>query len=194
MSQAEEKILEMVQDGLLTSAEAARLLEALAERPDDETAEAPVAPDSPPPDLDWFRSFWRLPFLISTGLVLLAGGLIWAVWQMTAGTALFFGLLCLAPFLAGSLVAALLSFWSRYAYWLHVRVQEKKGKRIAISLPIPLALLRPILRLAGRYAGPKQANNLAMAAELLAAIGAESDPLYISVDDDDGDQVRVYIG
>jgi hypothetical protein len=45
-----------------------------------------------------------------------------------------------------------------------------------------------------RYAGPKQADNLAMAVELLAAIGAESEPLYISVDEDDGDQVRVYVG
>lgn len=200
MSQAEEKILQMVQDGLLTSAEAARLLEALAEAPEEHGEEweetAVVTPDSLPnsPDLDWFRSFWRLPFLVSIGLVLIIGGMIWAVWQMAAGAPLFLGLLCLLPLLTGALLATLLSFWSRYAYWLHIRVREKEGKRIAISFPIPLLLLRPILRFASRYTGPKQADNLAMAADMLAAIGAEDEPLYISVDDEDGDRVQIYIG
>jgi hypothetical protein len=75
-----------------------------------------------------------------------------------------------------------------------VRVREKDGTRIAISLPLPLILIRFALRIAGRYVGQKEAANLFRASELLAAMGEQDEPLYIAVDDDDGDQVQVYIG
>ncbi len=212
MSEVEEKILQMVQDGILTSAEAAKLLETLsAEQASDatddineyagpETASTIVTPDGEviasdqTPDLDWFRSFWQIPFFVSLTILLLSGWGLWSVWQTASGLGAFFGVLCLVPLVALALLAVLLSFWSQYAYWLHVRIREKKGTRIAISLPLPIIIIQFVLRFAGRYVGEDNAANLFTASELLAALGEQDEPLYIAVDDDDGDQVQVYIG
>lgn len=204
--EAREKILQMVQDGILTSGEAAKLLDTLAAGRESEawTEEASADDDATPDgegmagdnalDLDWFRNFWQIPFFIALVVLLLSGLGLWGVWQATAGVVTFFGLLCLTPLFFLAFVAVLLSFWSQYAYWLHVRVREKDGGRIAISLPMPLILIQFVLRLAGRYVSEKQAANLFTATELLAAMGEQDEPLYISVDDDDGDQVQIYIG
>lgn len=210
--EVEQKILQMVQDGSLTSEEAARLLETLAadragglagntEGEGVETAVVPnssftPAPDDTPdmPDLDWFRHFWQIPFFIALTILLLTGWGIWTTWHATARAATLLGQLCLTPLFVLAFVAVLLSFWSRFAYWLHVRVREKDGKRIAISLPLPLALIQFVLRIAGRRVDEKKAANLFTASELLEAMGEQDEPLYIAVDDDDGDQVQIYIG
>jgi len=206
MSEFEDKILQMVQDGVLTSAEGARLLETLeASREGAASGEVaavvsavslePEASEpAEPPDMAWFRSFWLLPFVIAAAVLLLTGWGLWAAFQAPSGWANFFGLLCLGPLFSLAFLGLILAFWSRFAYWLHVRVREKKGRRIAISLPLPMILIKLVLRFAGRYVGEKQAANLSTASELLSALDEQGDPLFISVDDDDGDQVQVYIG
>ena len=103
-------------------------------------------------------------------------------------------MLCLTPLTVLALLAVLLSFWSQFAYWLHLRVREKDGTRIAISLPLPIVIIQLVLRFAGRFVGDHQAANLSTASELLTALGEQDEPLYIAVDDDDGDQVQIYIG
>jgi hypothetical protein len=207
--EVEQKILQMVQDGVLTSSEAAKLLETLAadreaeeldEPWQEDTAVTTITPEgeviaaAEMPDMDWFRDFWQIPFFIALTILLLSGWGLWSVSKATAGVVAFFGFLCLTPLFVLAFIAVLLSFWSQYAYWLHVRVREKGGTRIAISLPLPLILIRFALRIAGRYVGENKAANLFTASELLAAMGAQDEPLYIAVDDDDGDQVQIYIG
>jgi hypothetical protein len=111
----------------------------------------------------------------------------WMIWMRA---------LCLVPLVAVAMLAVLLSFWSQYAYWLHVRIREKNGTRIAISLPLPIVIIQFALRFAGRYVGEENAANLFTASELLTALGEQDEPLckVTAVDDDDGDQVQVYIG
>lgn len=96
-------------------------------------------------------------------------------------------------------LATLLAFFSRRAAWLHVRVKEKEGRRIAISLPLPLGLAGWGIRAARGFVDEKTRGQLNMAEAFLAAARDElkqpgSGPMTIHVDDDDGDQVQVYIG
>jgi hypothetical protein len=213
MNEAEAKILQMVEEGTITSTEAERLLEALQSRervdrvdlppadtavsetivtPEGEIVYDPAEPDSP--DMDYFRHFWRLPFLVSFLLLLFSGAALWTVLQF--GGFLNLLLFCLAPFFGVALVATLLTLWSRWAYWIHIRVREKRGKRIAISMPVPLRLMGLILRFAGRHTGKGTPGNLASASALLESLQEtpKGEPLMIAVDDEDGDQVRIFIG
>jgi hypothetical protein len=213
MNEAEAKILQMVAEGTITSAEAEKLLEALhpVERvdrvdlpevdktlsetivtPEGEVIYSPAEPDAP--DMAYFRHFWRLPFLVSFVALLFSSAALWAVVQF--GGALNLLLVCLAPLVGLALATTLLTLWSRWAYWLHIRVREKRGKRIAISLPVPLRLMGFILRFAGHRTGPGRTGNLAAAATLLESLqeAPKGEPLMIAVDDEDGDQVRIFIG
>jgi len=74
-----------------------------------------------------------------------------------------------------------------------VRVRQKGGRRIAVSLPLPLNLARWGIGFAERFVPAGQAVNLQMAAGFLDQFEG-GDPLIVSVDDEDGDQVQVYIG
>jgi hypothetical protein len=213
MNEAEAKILQMVEEGTITGAEAEKLLQALqpVERvemfalpevdtavsetivtPEGEVVYSPTEPDAP--DMDYFRHFWLLPFLVSLVALLFSSAALWAVVQF--GGALNLLLVCLVPLVGLALAATLLTLWSRWAYWLHIRVHEKRGKRIAISLPVPLRLMGFVLRFAGNRTGHSQTGNLAAAATLLEGLqeAPKGEPLMIAVDDEDGDQVRIFIG
>jgi hypothetical protein len=213
MNEAEAKILQMVEEGVISGAEAEKLLQALqpVERveqvdlpepdrslsdtivtPEGEVVYTPTEPDTP--DMDYFRHFWRLPFLASFVALLFSGAALWAVLQF--GGALYLLLFCLAPFFGLAVVATLFSLWSRWAYWIHIRVHEKRGKRIAISLPVPLRLMGMAMRFAGRHAGKGPVGNLATVSTLLESLEEtpKGEPLMIAVDDEDGDRVRIFIG
>jgi hypothetical protein len=80
-----------------------------------------------------------------------------------------------------------------------VRVQEKQGRRIAISLPLPLQLASWGVGIARRHADESERYKLEMAASFLAEArqnwqNTAADPLVINVDDEDGDKIQVYIG
>jgi hypothetical protein len=80
-----------------------------------------------------------------------------------------------------------------------VRVKERGGKRIAISLPLPLGLASWGLELARSFTPAEQRQNLDMAADFLAGAKTQlndlaSDPVMINVEDKDGDHVQIFIG
>jgi hypothetical protein len=82
------------------------------------------------------------------------------------------------------------------APWLHVRIEERDGKRIAISLPLPLALADWGLWLARRYVDEQTAQYLDTSSEFITLMrknrqGAQ--PIVIDVDED-GQRVQVYLG
>jgi hypothetical protein len=214
MNEAEEKILEMVQDGVITAVEAEKLLAVLSGSSEtaesylndtafkaEEPPELIMEPDgtiiypSEPPDMERFRRFWLIPFAISAAVLLVTSLVFFATYAL-GGFVAWLGFLCLGPVVALALLATIVTFWSRWAYWLHLRIKEKRGRRIAISLPLPLAMMRLILRFAGRYTGEDKSHNLSMMSALIDTLkdGGHSDPLMLSVDDDDGDQVQIYIG
>jgi hypothetical protein len=203
----EKQILNMLEQGTITADEAARLLEAVSVQ-EPSAQQGSAADDGPPaiePDEVIPATFtpdakrWQLLRLIPLGaslllLVATAWGL-WAVYRaadarITFGWVVFL-LLCLF-----ALAATALSVWLLSAPWLHVRVHQREGKTIAISLPIPLALAGWGVRIARRYVDAQTSQYLDVSAEFIRAMRRDRDrsqPLMVNVDDDE-QRVQVYFG
>lgn len=226
-SEASRRVLHMLQNGAITAEEANRLLAAM----DDEPVSGPLAsgpadearpgtpPEpvrigeefAPPPAAEYippagpeagpnaafmpmerFRRLWQLPFVVALILLVFSG----LFMSATYGT---FWFVCGWSVFMVAVLAVVIAYWSRTATWVHVRVREAEGKRIAISLPIPIRLAGWLLPLARRFVDEEEAAHLDAAAEFLAAMQDEmrqpgASPLVVDVSDDDGDQVQVYIG
>ncbi|HNT53395.1 MAG TPA: hypothetical protein PKG95_01710 [Anaerolineaceae bacterium] len=214
------EILRQVERGELTPQEAARLL-GLAddptrlETPQDEAAtlmsqetpppwpEAPEpAADTTPPsagddfELGRFK-FWRwlsaLPFWFSVALTAMSAYWMYQGWQAARFGWGFF--LSWIPLLLG--VLGILLFWQ--TRWLHLRVRQGQGKRpevIRISLPLPLTAGAWFLRsFSGVLPADLRDKHLDEMVEGLGKSVSKDDPIHIYVDDEeDGDQVEIYIG
>jgi hypothetical protein len=214
MEEERSKILTMLEQGVITAGEAAELLDAVSASPADPPGEGasagvpqavgeavrihrPHADDPTTPDLERFRSFWRYPFYAAVGLLVISG-LALTLFNSTAQGRFTLGVFCAGSFLVIAAVAVVLAYASRTARWLHVRIQEADGDRIAISLPAPLGLANWGIQIARRFVDNETAANLDTAQTMIAALQHEMDqpgsqPIIVDVDDDDGDRVKVYI-
>jgi len=204
VGEAERQILQMLEEGSITAEEAEGLLAAISpeEKEDDFAGQTVITPDlpeaepyEPPPDMKRFRRFWRIPFFIAGGSLLLSAfGL--ALMYQTTGQVALIGFMCLWSIFVVALLATLIVLLARKAPWLHVRVQEKGGRRIAISIPLPLRLAHWGIDIAKFYVPTDQAANLEMASAFMKGMTDDPDqePIMINVDDDDGDRVQLYLG
>jgi hypothetical protein len=204
MSEAEDQILNMLSEGKITAEEANLLLSALeTDRSAAIIAGDPVltsqvvgdAEKNIPPDMTRFQQFLRIPLMIAVGSLLLSGlGL--ALMYQAAGQVALIGLLCLWSLFIVALLVTVAIFFARRAAWLHVRIQEKSGRRIAISMPLPLRLANWGLNIARYYVPKEQAVYLQTAAVFVDDMrrNPNQEPIIINVDDDDGDKVQVFIG
>ncbi|MFQ5436106.1 MAG: hypothetical protein ACE5FD_14635 [Anaerolineae bacterium] len=211
MSETRMRVLQMLQEGAITAAEAKELLDAmesgetavpepptLIPEPDSEPFTGDIITPDPPPDMTRFRRFWQIPFFISLALLLGSGLWLRSLYQRADG-AITFGFVCVWSIFIFTVVLTTLALLSRQSPWVHVRVKEQHGRRIAISLPIPMGLAKWGINIARGFVPDKEQASLDMAADFLAEarhnLGQPgADPLIVSVDDDDGDQVQVYIG
>jgi len=207
MSEERRHILQMIQDGTLSAEEAMDLLAALDEDDGEVDTAVDVVYSQPlegdiletnPPNMEKYRNFWKLPFIIALAFLLITGLWLRSLYQSSEG-AINFGFICVWSFFMLAFVVTLLAFFSRRAAWLHVRVKEKKGKRIAISMPLPLGLASWGIKIAHGFVDEKTQAHLNMASEFIGAAKEElkrpdAQPLLIDVDDEDGDQVQVFIG
>ncbi|MDX9830075.1 MAG: hypothetical protein RBU35_07425 [Anaerolineae bacterium] len=195
MQEERLRILKMVQEGQLSAAEAASLLEALAEP-------APALPDAgpraepgatPDPAARWGR-YWIYPLLAGGGL-LIAGSLVMGLVNATGGARGW--LICgWTPMLLG-LLLAVLAWWSRGSTWLHLRIREGGGSRarIALSFPLPLTLAAWALRLAQPFVPQLRDTGVDDLIIALRHSTAEGQPLVVDVQDDEtGERVEIYIG
>ncbi len=204
MGEEETKILQMLEDGTITAEEAETLLAALGqeEMGDGFVDQVVITPDLPdstpneaPPDMSRFRRFWQIPFFIAAGSLLLSAfGLV--LMYQSAGEVALIGFMCVWTIFVLALLATLIILLARKAPWLHIRIQEKDGRRIAISLPLPIGLANGVFHIAKRFAPDGQAANLEMAAVLMEQMKNDPDrePIMINVDDEDGDRVQLYLG
>ena len=203
MSEERRHVLQMLQDGTISTEQAMELLEALDNDEGEDHQPAmmisePATPSEPPPDLNKYRRWWKIPFLISVAVLLRFGFWLRSIYQSTEG-AITLGFICVWTLFMFAGFVTLLAFLSRRATWLHVRVKEKEGRRIAISFPLPLRLANWGIGIARGFVDDQTRGHLTMASEFINAAqdtmrepGAE--PLFINVDDEDGDHVQVYIG
>ena len=201
-----QQILKMIDEGKITAEEGLKLMQALGE---DEAAEEIVEFVETEPDgeaesekraadphfakkINRFRNLWAIPLWIGVAITVAA-----AYWMYTslnsAGMGFWFYCSWL-PFLLGVGVVAL-AFSSRTSRWIYVNVKQKPGEhpqRIVITFP--LAAVSWILSLVGNHI---PANQKGVTDEVMRAVfeGTKSDePLFVEVDEDDGEHVQVYIG
>jgi len=195
------KILQMIQDGIISATEGEKLLDALEGRTESgDQSESEVssrgvaagggaksAPVGPPA---WTRRVWVYP--LGGGLLLLAlAGMVTAM-LMRAGNHLGW-LVCTLPLMVfGGLVVAL-AWWSRTARWLHVRVRDG-GKRVSISLPLPLRPVIWVVRIARPWVPQLQDTALDELILSLAEADNKEGVLAVEVNEGAGEQVQVYLG
>ena len=201
MSEARQQVLQMLEDGKLTAEQAQELLQALepagGEAPQ-EAVEGEIVAPVEPPDMDRFRRFWQYPFFITLAVLIVVGLGLRSLYQASDGV-LTFWLFCVSSLFVLTFIMTALAFMSRSAPWVHVRIKEKQGRKIAISLPLPMGLAQWGINIARNFVPDAKQANLDMAAEFIRSArhdlrGPDTEPLMINVDDEDGDQVQVFIG
>jgi hypothetical protein len=99
------------------------------------------------------------------------------------------------PFFIGIAMMAI-SFQSSKSVWLHVRIKQKPGEspqRINISLPLPLSLTRWAMSTFGHRIPGLKDQPVEEYSEILRNLSPE-EPFYVHIDDDDGEEVEVFIG
>lgn len=191
MEQEQESVLNLLEQGKITADEADNLLNAL------EPEEAlPQMPDLPtPPDMSKYRAAWRKPFNASLVALGLSGGAFLGLRRSRSLPARLISIVAL-PVALISAVAAVVSYWSKDAPWIHVRVREQGEQQVAVSLPFPVKPVRQGLGWARDQVDDEAVvEQMDMAAEFLEAfdVRGSHDPLTVNVDEDDT-QVEVYIG
>ena len=214
------KVLEMVAAGTVSAEDALRLLDALdgdsggSARPG--VAASPIAAESGPnsgqvhrsgagesgtdvdnppaplssAEIQKWKRWWVLPAGIGAVFAALGAWWMYAVWGG-------FWVLCAAVPLLLGLFLLILSVSSRQGLWLHLRVQQPPGEkpqRIAISFPIPVYLTALGLRLFGRFIPKTEGVDLSGLLLALNAAARDGAPLFVDVDEGDGEHVQIFIG
>jgi len=208
MSPTDERleILEMIQRGTISPQEGLDLIETLGETWEEElefsqemngldSEPLPPAPEFEGEDFDKWRAWWIIPFLLGVGITILGGALMYWAWSAN-GLGIGF-ILAWIPFLIG--VGTMALGWnSKTGPWVHVRVHQKPGEtpeRIAISFPIPIRFFAWTIRTFGSFIPGLDTTGID---EVILALGnncPEDSPLSINVsEDEDGTQVKIYIG
>jgi hypothetical protein len=210
MEKTERKILDMVDQGQITADEGLRLMNAMNKNESAQSKQAdanevfepefPAAgPTSAIPAEDLTRMkqlkrWWLLPFGI--GLVILLLGATWMyMGYSNAGFGFGFWLAWL-PFLLGIVIIAV-SFNSRKGVWLHLNVKQAPGEspqNIRISLPMPLNLAKWFFSTFGDKVTGLKDQPIGDIPSILDNLSPE-EPFYLHVnDDEDGEEVEIFIG
>jgi hypothetical protein len=209
------QILEMIESGVISAADGARLLQALdaddrletdfdADAGNEANDAGPGAvPQSDEdgfgsldgdvienvfqPNIEKWKRWWVIPLWIGVGVTIIGSLLMLWSYQST-GFSFWFGCTWL-PFLLG--VALIAMAWgSRSARWLHIRVKQEPGEwpqTIAFSFPLPLHFAAWFMRTFGQFI-PK-VNEIGLDFDQLIESFENSTtpetPFYIEVDDGD---------
>lgn len=197
MSDERDKVLSMLEEGTIDAEQANELLEAMVPEDGEMVVTAVTDSSGDIPDMDKYRSFWIAPFVVLSAVTTLL-----AFWLRALSTnrksKLPFGFLIVLSLFMFSLGLTVLMYLSRKSTWVHVRVQEKDGANIAISMPLPLSLASWAVDYAREFVEGEALDNLEMAATAIAAAqesfsDPSADPIVINVDDEDA-KVQVFIG
>jgi hypothetical protein len=174
------QILEMIESGVITAEEGARLLQALDA---DDRLEETLADEAQfssqdgmpgtgseasaedefgslngevienefEPNIEKWKRYWVIPLWIGVGITIIGSLLMLWVYQST-GFSFWFGCTWLPFFLGVVLIA--MAWGSRSARWLHLRVKQEPGEwpqTIAFSFPLPLNFAAWFMRTFGQF-------------------------------------------
>lgn len=192
MSNEQDKILSMVEEGTISAEEAQGLLAAM-----DESLEGVGAAASPAtmPTQGTYADYWRAGFTRS--LAVFGAGLVTLSFlRRVRGPLAGVGRMFAWPAVIIGGVGALLSYLSRNSPWLHVDVESADGQKVNLHLPLPLPVARKALETARQQVTDEEAQQqIAAAAEFIDAAqsGEIKDPLTVDLQDGEG-TVRIYLG
>ncbi len=189
------RILDMLQEGKITTQEAEHLLQAVNEP--DTPAQLEAASTPPPALAKHFQTAFQIAFGVSLAVAAATGYWCYTLYR-GADNHVTWGLVGVMLLLGCALLLAGLALWLWQARWLHVRIREENGKRIFISLPIPLLLADWGLRIAHRFVDKQTAEYLDMASGFVEMVrhsprGPGSEMMSVEIGEENQD-VRVYIG
>lgn len=213
VDKAERKVLDMVEQGQISADEGLRLINAMkkdsaqsaikeqglkgdiAYIPDpDGEKDHPQIPEEEMTRMKRLKRWWVLPF--GVGLVITILGAIWMYMGYTSAGFGFGFWLAWIPFLLGIFIIAV-SFQTNRSVWLHVRVKQRPGQspeRISISLPLPLSLAKWFFSAFGNRIPGLKEQPIGDISSILENLSPD-EPFYVHVnDDDDGEEVEVFIG
>ncbi|HLO15662.1 MAG TPA: hypothetical protein VK206_12580 [Anaerolineales bacterium] len=205
-SEERKKILQMVEEGKISAEQAATLMRAL----EDDAAEAEIQvlnsgtssseERTDPREFEEVkaraRRFAMVPLWIGVIIAVLSAWGIYAV-QQSAGVNFWFFCL-LVPLLFGVLLITL-GAGGQSSKWLYVNVDRRNTqdwpRNITLGFPLPLGLTAWFLRNFGHNIHGMQNTNVDEIIQILDATGKSDAPLIINANDnEDGEQVQVYIG
>jgi hypothetical protein len=156
----------------------------------------PGAQQAIAPDFNRWRRFWAYPFWAGVGVTILGSLLMFWAQQATGMSFWFF---CAGiPFTLG-IILMVVAWQSRSARWLHLRVQQRTGEwpqNFAISIPLPLRVSGWFMR-TFRHRIPGMENSSVDIEAVMAALEQSTspdNPLYVEVEEDDGERVQIFIG
>jgi len=199
-----QQVLKMVEDGKISAEEGLKLMQALDE--DSAAQEEDIvqtisggqsetgANSGPEFDrkINRFRRLWMIPLWI--GVVVTVASAYW-MYASVQSSGLGFWFYCSwLPFLLG-VAAIALGFDSRTSRWIYVDVRQRPGEhphRILISFP-----LSPVSWLVSLFGAYIPAEQKGVVDDVMRAVfkSTESEePLFVEVNDEDGEHVQVYIG
>lgn len=195
-----DKVLDMLEQGEITSEQAARLLEALRKEEqivgDSSTCHEPdqVVPASPPPQVAYWRYLRYIPIVVAVAVLSLTAWWLYRVFLRSEGR---ITLLWVWPLIFFGIAAALSAFaaWLLRAPWLHLRVRQENGRTIAISLPLPLTLASWGIAIAERFVDQETAAHLRASADMLRVMRHDrrkGEPIAVDIDQDE-EHVQIYI-
>jgi len=204
-SEERKKILQMVAEGKISAEEAATLMRALDEPPEEEIEVIDAEPGSrsgmnAAPEFEDVRRramrFAMIPLWIGIIFTVLSA---WGMFAAQQNAGLNFWFFCLTlPLLFGILLIAL-GAGGRNSKWIYVNVdrthQNEWPRNIAIALPLPLGLVAWFLKNFGMYIEGLKRTTVDEVVMAIAMAKNINEPLIIHADDDgDGERVQVFIG
>ena len=146
-----------------------------------------------PEELEKWKQWWLLPLWVGIGFTIVSG--LWMNAAYNASGTGFWFFCSWVPLMIG-VAFILLGSLSSSSRWMHIRVKEAGHSRpnVAISFPIPTTFAVWILRTFGRWIPGLGETAID---EVILALDKETldNPFHIHVDDDeDGEQVDIFIG
>lgn len=192
------KILEGIEQGVISPEEGADKLKQTAPSAKAHSHAHHQNPGSPTmavgdEEIAKWRNWWMIPFWIGSAIMIVSG--LWMNANFQAAGANFWFYCAWLPMLLG-LGMAIIGLMSQRSRWLHIRVKPSgnSGAHVALSFPLPIGLTSWLLRTFGGWIPGLGDTALD---EVIVALGKETGetPFFIQVDDDeDGEQVEIFIG
>lgn len=209
-SEERKKILQMVEEGKISAAEAATLMRALDADADSVEEEIEVIQteagrsneSNDAPEFEEIkaraRRFALIPLWVGVFITVFSAWAIYGI-QQNGGTSFWFYCMML-PLLFGVLLITL-GAGGRSSRWLYVDVDRRNAKagdgprHITLGFPLPLGFVAWFFRTFGSDIQGMSKGRVEGIIQMMHATRDSNEPLIVNVDDrDDGEHVRIFIG